>query len=183
MVAYVPLMGLEVASTSLVGRYVGAKDAAAATRSTYSGLKLGWGYSLLMGIFFIFLPGVLTDIFKPDVAEATEEAIAIFMAARPMSIFMLQIATFYIFVEVLLVIYAGALRGAGDTVWVMFACAIMNWCVAGALYVVAYIFHLPSHYAWIAVVAVYSTAPVVFWRRWKSGKWRRHVMDAKSSVV
>ena len=92
MVAYVPLMGLEVASTSLVGRYVGAKDGAAASRSTYSGLKLGWGYSLLMGIFFIFLPGILTDIFKPDVAEASAEAIAIFESARPMSIFMLRIA-------------------------------------------------------------------------------------------
>ena len=177
MVAYVPLMGLEVASTSLVGRYVGARDAAAATRSTYSGLKLGWGYSLIMGIFFVFLPGVLTDIFRPDVAEASAEAIAIFDAARPMSIFMLRIATFYIVVEVLLVVYAGALRGAGDTVWVMFTCAIMNWCVSGALYVAAYIFHLPAHYAWIAVVAVYSTAPVIFWWRWKSGKWRRHVMD------
>ena len=177
MVAYVPLMGLEVASTSLVGRYVGARDAAAATRSTYSGLKLGWGYSLLMGVFFVFLPGVLTDIFRPDMAEASAEAIAIFDAARPMSIFMLRIATFYIFVEVLLVVYAGALRGAGDTVWVMFTCAIMNWCVSGALYVAAYIFHLPAHYAWIAVVAVYSTAPVIFWWRWKSGKWRKHVMD------
>jgi MATE family multidrug resistance protein len=177
MVAYVPLMGLEVASTSLVGRYVGARDAAAATRSTYSGLKLGWGYSLLMGVFFVFLPGVLTDIFRPDMTEASAEAIAIFDAARPMSIFMLRIATFYIFVEVLLVVYAGALRGAGDTVWVMFACAIMNWCVSGALYVAAYIFHLPAHYAWIAVVAVYSTAPVIFWLRWKSGKWRKHVMD------
>ena len=177
MVAYVPLMGLEVASTSLVGRYVGARDAAAATRSTYSGLKLGWGYSLIMGVFFVFLPGVLTDIFRPDVAEASAGAIAIFDAARPMSIFMLRIATFYIFVEVLLVVYAGALRGAGDTVWVMFTCAIMNWCVSGALYVAAYIFHLPAHYAWIAVVAVYSTAPVIFWWRWKSGKWRRHVMD------
>jgi len=177
MVAYVPLMGLEVASTSLVGRYVGARDAAAATRSTFSGLKLGWGYSLLMGVFFVFLPGVLTDIFRPDMAEASAEAIAIFDAARPMSIFMLRIATFYIFVEVLLVVYAGALRGAGDTVWVMFACAIMNWCVSGALYVAAYIFHLPAHYAWIAVVAVYSTAPVIFWWRWKSGKWRKHVMD------
>ena len=177
MVAYVPLMGLEVASTSLVGRYVGARDAAAATRSTYSGLKLGWGYSLIMGVFFVFLPGVLTDIFRPDMAEASAEAIAIFDAARPMSIFMLRIATFYIFVEVLLVVYAGALRGAGDTVWVMFTCAIMNWCVSGALYVAAYIFHLPAHYAWIAVVAVYSTAPVIFWWRWKSGKWRKHVMD------
>ena len=178
MMAYVPLMGLEVASTSLVGRYVGARDGAAATRSTYSGLQLGWGYSLLMAIFFIFLPGMLTDIFRPDVAEASAEALAIFDAARPMSIFMLRIATFYIFVEVLLVIYAGALRGAGDTLWVMFACAIMNWTVAGALYVAAYIFELPAQYAWIAVVAVYSTAPLIFWRRWKSGKWRRHVMNA-----
>ena len=177
MVAYVPLMGLEVASTSLVGRYVGAKDGAAATRSTFSGLKLGWGYSLLMGIFFIFLPGILTDIFKPDVAEASAEALAIFDAARPMSIFMLRFATLYIFVEVLLVVYAGALRGAGDTVWVMFTCAIMNWCVAGALYVAAYIFHLPAHYAWIAVVAVYGTAPLIFWFRWKSGKWRKHVLE------
>ena len=177
MVAYVPLMGLEVASTSLVGRYVGAKDGAAASRSTYSGLKLGWGYSLLMGIFFIFLPGMLTDIFKPDVAEASAEAIAIFESARPMSIFMLRIATFYIFVEVLLVIYAGALRGAGDTLWVMFACAIMNWCVAGSLYLVAYVFGLPAHLAWIAVVAVYGTAPVLFWLRWKNGKWRRHILD------
>ena len=177
MVAYVPLMGLEVASTSLVGRYVGAKDGAAASRSTYSGLKLGWGYSLLMGIFFIFLPGILTDIFKPDVAEASAEAIAIFESARPMSIFMLRIATLYIFVEVLLVIYAGALRGAGDTLWVMFACAIMNWCVAGSLYLVAYVFGLPAHLAWIAVVAVYSTAPVLFWLHWKNGKWRRHILD------
>ena len=177
MVAYVPLMGLEVASTSLVGRYVGAKDGAAASRSTYSGLKLGWGYSLLMGVFFVFLPGVLTDIFRPDVAEASAEAIAIFDAARPMSMFMLRFATIYIFVEVLLVIYAGALRGAGDTLWVMFAGAIMNWCVAVALYVVAYVFHLPAHYAWIAVVAVYGTAPVIFWFRWKGGKWRRHVLD------
>ncbi len=178
MVAYVPLMGLEIASTSLVGRYAGARDGAAAMRSTYSGLKLGWGYSLLIGVMFVFLPGVLTDIFMPDVSEASAEALGIFMTARPMSIFMLRIATLYIFVEVLLVVYAGALRGAGDTLWVMFACAIMNWCVAGALYVAAYVFHLPAHYAWIAVVAVYGTAPVIFWRRWKNGKWRRHVLDA-----
>ena len=177
MVAYVPLMGLEVASTSLVGRYVGAKNAAAATRSTYSGLRLGWGYSLITGVLFVFLPGVLTDIFRPDVAEATESALAIFDSARPLSIFMLRCASLFMFVEVLLVIYAGALRGAGDTLWVMFASAIMNWCVAGALYVAAYVFHLPAHYAWIAVVAVYSTAPIIFWRRWEGGRWRRHLMD------
>lgn len=176
MVAYVPLMGLEVASTSLVGRYVGAKNAAAATRSTYSGLKVGWAYSLIIGVLLIFLPGVLTDIFKPD-STATAEALAMFEMARPMSIFMLRFATLYIFVEVFLVIYCGALRGAGDTVWVMLACGIMNWFNAIALYVAAYIVKVPAQYAWIIVVVVYSTAPLLFLFRWKSGKWRRHVLN------
>lgn len=156
MVAYVPLMGLEVASTSLVGRYVGAKSAAAASRSTYSGLKVGWGYSLLIAVLLIFLPGVLADVFRPDVT-ASAEAIAIFESARPMGIFMLRFATLYIFVEVLLVVYCGALRGAGDTVWVMCACAVMNWFNTIALYVAAYIIKVPPHYAWIIVVCVYST--------------------------
>ena len=180
MVAYVPLMGLEVASTSLVGRYVGAKNGAAANRSTYSGLRLGWGYSVIIGVLFVFLPGVLTDVFQPDAMEASAEALAIFSDARPMGIFMLRFAALYIFVEVLLVIYAGALRGAGDTFWVMVASAVMNWFVALALYVAAYVFELPAHYAWIAVVAVYSTVPLIFWRRWKSGKWRKHVLESAS---
>ena len=180
MVAYVPLMGLEVASTSLVGRYVGAKDGAAASRSTYSGLRLGWGYSLIIGALFVFLPGVLTDVFQPDAAGASAEALAIFAEARPMGMFMLRFAALYIFVEVLLVIYAGALRGAGDTFWVMVASALMNWFVALALYVSAYVFDLPAHHAWIAVVAVYSTAPLIFWWRWKSGKWRKHVLEVAS---
>lgn len=177
MVAYVPLMGLEVASTSLVGRYVGAKQGAAAKRSTFSGLKLGWCYSLVIGVLFVFMPGMLTDIFKPDAATATADAIAMFEAARPMSVFMLRIAVVYIFVEVLLVIYAGALRGAGDTVWVMFASAIMNWTVTFALYIAAYVFDAPAHHAWIAVVALYGSAPLFFWWRWKSGKWRKHVLE------
>lgn len=176
MVAYVPLMGLEVASTSLVGRYVGAKQAAAATRSTFSGVKVGWAYSLIIGVLLVFLPGVLSDMFKPD-ANATAEALAIFESARPISIFMLRFATIYIFVEVLLVIYCGALRGAGDTVWVMIACAIMNWFNTIALYLAAYVFDLPGHYAWIIVVCVYGTAPVLFYLRWKGGKWRKHVLE------
>ena len=176
MVAYVPLMGLEIASTSLVGRFVGAKQAAAATRSTYSGVKLGWAYSLVIGVLLVFLPQVLTDIFRPD-ASASAQALAIFETARPMSIFMLRIATVYIFVEVLLVIYCGALRGAGDTVWVMVACAAMNWFNTVALYFAAYHLNIPAHFAWIIVVCVYGTAPLLFWRRWKSGKWRKHVLD------
>ena len=171
MVAYVPLMGLEIAATSLVGRYVGAKNAAAARRSCISGLKIGWAYALTIAMLFLLLPGVLVDIFSPDTASD------VFNEARPMSIFMLRVALFYIVSEVLLVIFAGALRGAGDTLWVMFTSVCMNWCVTSTLFVSAYIFHLPANYAWCAVVCGYSLWPFVFLWRWKTGRWRRHVLD------
>lgn len=176
MVAYVPLIGLEVATTSLVGRYVGAKAGAAANRVTYSGLKIGWMYSALIGLLFLFLPGVLADIFRPEAADATAASLSIFDAARPHAIFMIRLAILYIMVEVFLVVYAGALRGAGDTLWVMFASALMNWAAAIALYVTAYVFQFSPRYAWAAIVCVYCTAPILFRFRWKSGKWRSKVM-------
>ena len=176
MVDYVPLIGLEVATTSLVGRYVGAKAGAAANRVTYSGLKIGWMYSALIGLLFLFLPGVLADIFRPEAADATAASLSIFDAARPHAIFMIRLAILYIMVEVFLVVYAGALRGAGDTLWVMFASALMNWAAAIALYVTAYVFQFSPRYAWAAIVCVYCTAPILFRFRWKSGKWRSKVM-------
>ena len=182
MVAYVPLMGLEIATTSLVGRYAGAKAGAAANRSTFSGLKIGWMYSLFIGILFLFLPGVLADVFSPE-NSASAEALAVFAEARPHAIFMVRFATIYIIVEVLMVVYAGALRGAGDTIWVMCMSGIMNWTAAIALYLAAYVLNLPSHFAWIVVIATYGIAPLFYWRRWKSGRWRRHVMDADRRVA
>ncbi|MCF0224733.1 MAG: MATE family efflux transporter [Fibrobacter sp.] len=172
MVAYVPLMGLEIAATSLVGRYVGAKNAAAARRSCLSGLKIGWAYSALIAVLFVLLPGVLVDIFSPDVVSD------VFNEARPMSMLMLRVALFYIISEVLLVIFAGALRGAGDTMWVMFTSVCMNWFVTTTLYISAYLIHLPAQYAWCVLVVSYTLWPFVFLWRWKSGKWRRHVLEA-----
>ena len=180
MVAYVPLMGLEVASTSLVGRFVGAKSAAAATRSTYSALKLGAVYALVTSVIFVFLPGVLADIFRPETTSAAE-SIAVFEAARPASIFMLRVATFYVLVEVFTAVYCGALRGAGDTVWVMIACSCCYWFNVVTLYITAYVIKLPAQYAWIGIVVVFCISPMLFLWRWKSGRWRRHVLEQASS--
>lgn len=166
MVAYVPLMGLEIASTSLVGRYVGAKNLAAAKRSTFSGLHLGWIYSAVIFIAFVCFPAPLVDFFRPGAYSP------IFEAARPIAIFMVRVAAAYVIIEVLLVIYGGALRGAGDTVWVMIAMSIMNWSCVLFLWLSAYVFKFSTQYSWLAVVLTFSTFPAVFWFRWRSGKWR-----------
>jgi len=46
MIAFVPLLGIEIGVTSLVGRYMGAKEPALASKVTISGMKIGSIYSL-----------------------------------------------------------------------------------------------------------------------------------------
>ncbi|MFA6836088.1 MAG: MATE family efflux transporter, partial [Fibrobacteraceae bacterium] len=83
------------------------------------------------------------------------------------------IAAIYVTIEVLLVIYGGALRGAGDTIWVMFAMSAMNWTCTLLLWIAAYVIKFPPQYCWLVVVCTYSSFPIVFFLRWRKEKWRK----------
>lgn len=176
MVAYVPLLGLEIAATSLVGRYVGAKDGAAVRRSVRSSLIIGFIYSLIVAILFIGLPGVLVDIFKPE-----NDALGLFHETRPLAMTMLRIAFVYVLVEVGLVVFAGALRGSGDTFWVMVVMVILNWLTVAALWVCGYALELGPVASWVSVVISFFLFPAALFYRWRSGSWRRLMRQRGSS--
>lgn len=167
MVAYVPLIGLEVAATSLVGRYVGARDSAAVRRSVRSTMIVGFVYSLVVAVMFIGFPEFLTDIFAPDVESA------IFNEARPLAMNMLRIATLYVLVETGICVLAGSLRGSGDVFWVMVALSLMNWFSVLMLWIGGYVIHLPPIGCWWIVVVGFIIFPIVLYTRYRSGSWRR----------
>ncbi len=167
MVAYVPLIGLEVAATSLVGRYVGARDSAAVRRSIRSTLVVGFGYSLVVAFFLIGIPNVLTDIFAPDVSSG------LFESARPVAENMLRIASLYVLFEVGICVFAGALRGAGDVFWVMVTLIILNWLSVFALWIGAFVFKISTIASWWIVVVCYVIFPGILYLRYRSGSWRK----------
>ena len=80
MVSFVPLIGIEIAVTSLVGRYMGARRPETAHRSTMSGLKIGWVYSSVIFVAFVFFPTYLVSVFRPDSPDP------VFTAAEPMAV-------------------------------------------------------------------------------------------------
>lgn len=166
MVAYVPLLGLEVASTSLSGRYIGARDSAAVRRAVRSAMIVGVGFSIVVAILFIGIPHILVDMFSPQGEDA------LFLSARPHAISMLRIASLYVLVETGLVVFAGALRGAGDTFWVMVSMVLLNWLTVLILWIFRSFFHFGVVGCWISVVIAFSLFPLALLFRWKSGKWR-----------
>ncbi|MCL2102398.1 MAG: MATE family efflux transporter, partial [Fibromonadales bacterium] len=120
LVAFVPLIGLEIGATSLVGKYVGARDFASANRVTHSGIKIGLCYAGVIILLFVGIPEILVNVFTPH------EIISEWNEVKSLAIKMLRLAAIYVTVEAFILIYAGALRGAGDTLAVL--------CIASGLH-------------------------------------------------
>lgn len=165
-VSFVPLIGLEIAATSLVGRYVGARDFVSAHRSTGSGIKLGWIFSALVLVAFVGFPHHLVDMFRPDPVDAY------FLAGRDLAIFMIRLAAVYVTIEAIMVVYAGALRGTGDTLWVLCAMVGLHWLCVLMLWLAFNVFQAGPDLAWGVLVGSFMFFPLVLGLRWKSGKWK-----------
>ena len=51
--AFLPMLGFSIATTVLVGKYIGEGDKKSAERSAYSGVACSAGYMFIMGILFV----------------------------------------------------------------------------------------------------------------------------------
>ncbi|HOP31422.1 MAG TPA: MATE family efflux transporter [Spirochaetota bacterium] len=165
-VAFIPLLGIEIAVTSLVGRYMGAGDPDTAHRSAMSGIRTGIWYSCLMMVAFLFFPEFLVNVFRPE-AESS-----VFNSAFPMTVTMIRIASVYLLAEVMMVAFIGALRGAGDTHWTMMASVAFHWFTVPLLYVMFKWLNMSAVSVWSAIVVCFMCFCVVLFFRYRGGKWR-----------
>ncbi len=120
-VAFLPMMGLHVAVESLVGQAIGAgrpDEAAEATRST---LHLTLAYLLTVGLVFLAFPATLMELFRPrDLVGPA------FAPVLEKGVVLIRFVALYTLLDGLYLIYTGALKGAGDTAFVMLATAVLS---------------------------------------------------------
>ena len=166
MVSFVPLIGLEIGVMSLVGRYMGAGRPDTAHRAAMSGLKSGWVYSAVILILFACFPHHLVEVFRPGHEDP------VFDQAVPTAVFMIRFASLYVLIEAVVVVLVGALRGAGDTFWAMCISVSLHWLLVPILFVILHVLKLSPETAWVALVFTFLIFSVLFYLRYRSGKWR-----------
>lgn len=166
-VSYIPLVGIEIAVTSLVGRYMGARKVDVADKVARSAFLTGAMYSAIILILFVFFPDQLVQIFKPANSSV------VFEEAVPTAVFMLRVAAIYVLIEAAIATCIGVLRGAGDTRWTMVASVILHYIMVGGLYFVVKVLNLGARTGWIVVVFVFMLFSVVFYFRYRGGKWKK----------
>ncbi|MBN8525095.1 MAG: MATE family efflux transporter [Planctomycetes bacterium] len=166
LVSFVPLIGLQIAVMSLVGRAMGARQPEVAERVVRSGLRLGWIYSGTVLIAFVGIPDLLVGVFRPGHPDP------LFDAAAPLAATMIRIAAAYVLVEAVVTVVSGALRGAGDTVFTMWLSVGIHWLLLPVAVGGLHLLHLPPVVVWSTQVAAFMLCSGLFWLRWRSGKWR-----------
>lgn len=170
LVSFIPLIGIQVAVVSLVGRYMGAQQPEIAARVTHSGLKMAMFYSSLILLLFASCPAQLIAIFEPAVSDP------IFAQARPLAVSMLRLAAFYVLADAMMVVFSGALRGAGDTFWTMCLSVGMHWLLVLVLWGLLKVAGFSALTAWMTLVLFFLVFCGLFYLRYRSGKWKTLVV-------
>lgn len=160
-ISYMPGFGIAVAATTIVGQNLGAKNPKGAEKGTFEAWKIG---SLIMGfmaLIFLIIPEQLISLYTSDseiVARASLNLRIIALAQIPMG-------TQFIF--------AGALRGAGDTKAVFYSTALSTWIFRLFLgYILVHTLGFGLVGAWSAMVIDWTVRGTYVFYRFKKGKWK-----------
>lgn len=159
--SFMQAYGISIAAGALVGRYVGARNLAAAERSHYSALKLGVALAAIVATLFVAVPELLLSIFSDDAA--------VHELGRPL----LAIAAIFQLVDAMGIVSGGSLRGAGDTKWPFLASAGLAWFLRLPLvYSCAVLLEGGVVGAWMGELAFVTVLSACFLLRFRNGAWR-----------
>ncbi len=162
-----PLLGFGFATTVIVGRCIGMRRTDLAVRATRRTLLLSLIYFVPLAVSFVLVPGFYTRMFfSPDSACTLEELSS--TAAKLLAI----VAAWGVFDAVSLM-YGGALRGAGDTKFVVYVSGFLAWLfwVPGVLYLYA-VKDAGIVSLWLFTSLYVAIFGLLFFLRFRSGAWK-----------
>lgn len=165
--AFMPMVGLGMAISILVGRYVGEKKVELAERSVYSGALICFLYMGLIALSYLLVPEFYIRFFASRSAPET------FQAIREIARVLLRFVALYSLFDTMNIIFASGIKGAGDTRFVMFMILIVSSCVLVIpTFLALLVFRSGIFTAWIFVSAYVIVLGFGFLLRFLKGSWK-----------
>jgi MATE family multidrug resistance protein len=165
MLSFIPMIGLSIGVMSLIGRFVGAGNMAQTNQVISSGFIAALGYSGLLAIVFLVFRESLVGIFETRDANFDE--------IRDLASYMMVGLVTYMLADATILIAGGALRGAGDTRWIMVTSITVHWLMLLAQYFVIVVYGYGPRVSWWIFVAMLIVLALLYLRRLFGGAWRQ----------
>lgn len=165
MLSFIPMIGLNIGVMSLIGRFVGAGDMARANQVISSGFIVAMSYSGILAVLFLVFRVELVDLFASPGQDFDE--------IRSLASQMMIGLTTYMVADAIILISGGALRGAGDTRWLMITSISIHMLMLVAQYFIIMVYDFGPIVSWWCFVAMLISLAIIYLRRLLGGVWRQ----------
>ena len=167
-VAFMPLLGMGMAATIVVGQYQGARDPALAERAGLTAMKMAWAYMGIVALTFLFFPRPYFSLFTGD-GEGMVSMSEIMVKGR----WLLVMMAVWGLLDAINLVIAGALKGAGDTRFVLLCTSLATWLlwIPGEVVLLLWL-DAGLLAAWIWMTAFIFLLAIGFWLRFRRGRWK-----------
>jgi len=164
--AWVPMMGMGLAVTTIVGQHLGRQRPDLAARATWTSLVIAMLYMGSIAATYVVAPGFYL------LAHAAGSDPTRFGEIRDLTVMLLRFVAAYCMFDAMNVIFVGAIKGAGDTRFVLVTTIILaplpfllSWL--GMRYA-----NLGLMWCWTMVTAWVCLLGLIYCVRFLQGRWR-----------
>ncbi len=165
--AFLPMEGMSVAVSVLVGQHLGRNRPGEAEYATLSAFHLAFFYFGVLAIGYFFFPGIFLLPFKLQ-ADPVE-----FAPIAHLTAILLRFVAVYCLFDALNMIFSGALKGAGDTRFVALVSVGLAWVLLLIPSILTvYVLGGGIYLLWTYVTLYIAALGIVFWRRFARGGWK-----------
>lgn len=166
-IAFMPMMGLGFAISVLVGKYIGANRPGTAETSSVAGFHLAFSYMIFMGICYILLPSLFLLPFELGADSAQ------FAPVASKAKVLLRFLALFALCDGMNIVFSSALKGAGDTRFVMRMLASMaTFGLVLPVWLAVYYFQSNVYTVWIIATIYGFLLGAGFFIRFAFGHWK-----------
>ncbi len=167
-VAYMPIWGFGMTTSILVGQKLGEDRDDLAARATWTLLWISLAYMAVISVLYVVTPGLfLSGFFVGSTDTDKQQADAYAMAANLLCF----IAAYNLF-DAVLMIFVNALKGAGDTRYILRVSIVMSAALAGCSWLAVVVLHTGIYACWAIFIGWVCSMALLFFWRYQTGKWR-----------
>ncbi|MDO9582778.1 MAG: MATE family efflux transporter [Desulfomicrobium sp.] len=165
--AFMPLVGFAMGTSALVGQAMGAGRQDDVPMVVRASLVLTFAYLTIMSAVFLLAPEAVLGLFQPRDMDPVAFAAVVGMGRT-----LLMIVVAYLFFDGVSFIVYGALKGAGDTIFVMTSRLVLVILFMIVPILVGARLGFGIYYFWAVSCTFLVMLSLVGWWRFRQGKWR-----------
>ena len=167
-IAFLPVFGFHIGTTTLVGQAVGSGQPEDAVYATTSSMHIATAYMCVMTAIFVFFPEPLLGLFRNNSADPILTG-----QIMDMGVILLRFVAVFCLFDAMNLIFSGALKGAGDTQFILWTIAALSCGVMIIpVYLAVEVFNAGIYTAWVLVTFYIAALGIAFYLRYRHGKWK-----------